>query len=770
MVSFLTGFAKGVFDGINEDAAAQRQFDYDSRITRMKEDAKKVDRTQLIANVDGIDLTYELPDEDITGKDNITYHNQALRNYIDSTNKKQFIMKDGSMSGVYQYLQEKGDYKTMQKIYDNVSLHSSFITRPKIVDGIPVVTELNIRPTDGPAWYDIFKKQAERNSGQGIVENDEELSKFVNSPEGTIIFGTLTGEKGSQSKTPFLLRNRDIEVVEGLKTDGTLKKRSTTNEDIVKFFRRKGNQLNIKASSQEDLREQVLDYYTGSDLKYKGKDEFGFDIKKTYSISDQIRLEIGLANLIPNGYKSISNPNVIAAVNTFIKEEVPDEVSKNPKQLLSLVSGLFQDQRTLTDVRVGDPSDDFNKFLEILGYKDTEALKKDISDINKPLKRVQDIQTAFDSGAIQELIGGAAQTTLFINGVKSQAKLFGQRFGNILGINEDTVRGRLDSIRNNPNAATKPNEVDLINQNIDQLTEDIRITNDRLATATEEDRQKFQVEQTIAVVRYQTFLLAFEMAAAVQGGGDSRTISNKDVELMQKALTISFFTSPKNFRAILSEIEKDLEQTKGIREYWKDAIDSTSLRVLKGANFLEKTKYNITNRIENTFQSLAQKYYDTATAANDDTKGIKPEELLKQNSMNVDTSFVKTNIEEGGLFSRDISEEEVSEMLARPITSTIVGYTQFKNYGELFGGIVQGIAEAMKGEYSKKKKEAATGVFYEIGVKGKLDDNDVNEFEGWEDIADGLGLNNIDQLSVFFKDAEIRQAYLDYLSEIRQEQ
>ena len=769
MVSFLTGFAKGVFDGINEDAAAQRQFDYDSKIAQMKEDAKKVDRTQLIANVDGIDLTYELPDEDITGKGNLTYHNQAFRNYVNSTNQKIFPLQDGSMGGVYQYLKEKGDYNTMQKIFDGVSLHSSFITKPEIKDGIPVVRELNILSSDGPVWNDVYKRQAERNSGQAIVEDNENLREYINSPKGTIIFGKLTGEEGSQFKTPFLLRNRDINVVEGLKTDGTLKKRNVTNEDIVKFFRRKANQLNIRASSQEDLREQVLDYYTGSNLKYMGKDLNGFDIEKPYSISDQIRLEIGLANIIPNGYKSISDPNVITAVNKFIEEEVPDPVSKDPKQLLSLVAGVFQDQRTLTDVRVGDPSDDFNKFLEILGYKDTQALKKDIADINKPLKRVKDIQTAFDSGAIQDLIGGAAQTTLFINGVKSQAKLFGQRFGNILGINEDTVRGRLDSIRNNPNAATSQSEVDLINQNIDQLTEDIRITNDRLANATEENRQKFQVEQTIAVVRYQTFLLAFEMAAAVQGGGDSRTISNKDVELMQKALTISFFTSPENFRAILSEIEKDLEQTKGIREHWKDAIDSTSLRVLKGANFLEKTKYNITDRIENTFQSLAQKYYNTATKANKDTGGINPEELLKQNNMNVDTSFVSANIEESGLFSRDISPQEVTEMLSKRIPSTIVKYPNAKNYGQLFGSIVQEIQAAMSGIYQGDKKAAADGVFYEIGTKGKFTD-DVNEFEGWEDIANGLGLNNIDQLSIFFKDAEIRQAYLDYLSTIRQEQ
>lgn len=41
MVSFLTGFAKGVFDGINEDAAAQRQFEYDQRLSKMQEEAKK---------------------------------------------------------------------------------------------------------------------------------------------------------------------------------------------------------------------------------------------------------------------------------------------------------------------------------------------------------------------------------------------------------------------------------------------------------------------------------------------------------------------------------------------------------------------------------------------------------------------------------------------------------------------------------------------------------------------------------------------------------
>ena len=60
----------------------------------------------------------------------------------------------------------------------------------------------------------------------------------------------------------------------------------------------------------------------------------------------------------------------------------------------------------------------------------------------------------------------------------------------------------------------------------------------------------------VATMRFHSYLLAFDLAAAIQGGGDSRTISDKDVGLMQQAIMWRFFTSNMDFKAVLGEVKQ----------------------------------------------------------------------------------------------------------------------------------------------------------------------------------------------------------------------
>ena len=57
-----------------------------------------------------------------------------------------------------------------------------------------------------------------------------------------------------------------------------------------------------------------------------------------------------------------------------------------------------------------------------------------------------------------------------------------------------------------------------------------------------------------AIMQMHSYLLAFEMAAAAQGGGDSRTISDRDVRIMQNVI-FSKFMSTGDFKGVLGEIQ-----------------------------------------------------------------------------------------------------------------------------------------------------------------------------------------------------------------------
>ena len=70
MVAFLAGFAKGVFDGINEDAAAKRQLEYDKQLAELNEDPP-IDYTQTLfthgptSNFAGLPQTFQMADKEM---------------------------------------------------------------------------------------------------------------------------------------------------------------------------------------------------------------------------------------------------------------------------------------------------------------------------------------------------------------------------------------------------------------------------------------------------------------------------------------------------------------------------------------------------------------------------------------------------------------------------------------------------------------------------------------------------------------------------------
>ena len=104
-------------------------------------------------------------------------------------------------------------------------------------------------------------------------------------------------------------------------------------------------------------------------------------------------------------------------------------------------------------------------------------------------------------------------------------------------------------------------------QNLKAVSEGVKITGFDITQQQANDANS-------AIIQYHSYLLAFEMAAAIQGGGDSRTISDRDVNIMQKAIASRLLTAGSDFVGVVTEIRDNM---KSVADYWglfTNAMDS----------------------------------------------------------------------------------------------------------------------------------------------------------------------------------------------------
>ena len=65
-----------------------------------------------------------------------------------------------------------------------------------------------------------------------------------------------------------------------------------------------------------------------------------------------------------------------------------------------------------------------------------------------------------------------------------------------------------------------------------------------------------EVIRKLAIRQYHKYMLAYQLAAAIQGGTGGRTISDQDVQNILSALNFGFFTEPELEKATLQEAKK----------------------------------------------------------------------------------------------------------------------------------------------------------------------------------------------------------------------
>ena len=726
MVSFLTGFAKGVFDGINEDAAAKRQFEYDSKIAEAKEKAKNAPNVVEFYN-DGINsYTYNTADAGTEDKD--YYNNVSLGNLVTESSKPR--AEFGGKS-IIQHLNERQDYDALQNIATVAQPHMSALLKVRErKDGTNYITPLTVLNNRNDFWTGIVKPSAESSGGSALVRNYKKTLDYLK--DNNTFFGTI--DKAD------LNGNLTREVAHAITTDseifakddkGALTKRKMQVGDIVKFLDRRAKQDGLTGLNQEDLRNKVLSKYVQ-------------DTATGLPVMERISAEMSLQNLFEDGYKEGLEDTYLRGAETIL-DALPQKVRDNPNLVLDIFANAFSGENLLSELVSGDPSNKFDTFAKLIGFKDgsAEALQQKIANIDKPLKRVTDIKTMFAPGAPLESqeIGGTATTIKFIDGVVNQVNLAARA----LGADEEekrsgvlnTIQGLFDS--DNDEQVEEAKKLDKT-QNV--LYQKLQSTSDALRNATPDaaNYEDLKKAQAIAVVQYQSFLLAFEMAAAVQGGGDSRTISNKDVELMLTALTISAFTSTRTFTAILDQIERDLKYSKMINEYSEKALSSGQLKKLKAFKVIENTRYRVKNRAQDAFPSLAEKYMTTALQGRYSSEDAAKSELNKYGIKFPDTSIL------GGDIPQDVFSKKI----------TLNGVTQtVRDHFEPLAQI----------ESEEEAVEYLTDIVGAI-PKGDLEQYRQDLLTGWRAIQEQMGLDTLDEVADYLPEGIVSKMFKDMILDI----
>ena len=190
--------------------------------------------------------------------------------------------------------------------------------------------------------------------------------------------------------------------------------------------------------------------------------------------------------------------------------------------------------------------------------------------------------------------------------------------------------------------------------------------------------EKARVDGTVnALIEYHTYMLAFEMAGAVQGGGDSRTISDKDVKIMRAAIRDKFVSSGQDFVSVLKEIRQELSGILNMNRLWTNASRTRSIKGLKAASLYEALYMDIQGS-DNPLRAFARKWTKQS-----------PEQLLEDHG---DDTFEKN-----------------TEELKKTEEEKTVPAIPFSNYTNGLKDFATGLQQIVD-KYKKDGKDIATAV------------------------------------------------------------
>lgn len=257
-------------------------------------------------------------------------------------------------------------------------------------------------------------------------------------------------------------------------------------------------------------------------------------------------------------------------------------------------SSAFYNIRTKPDIK---------GTLELYGYKEPRDVDNAYNSTNNVVVRVTQLEKALDEsiqqkGGVALGIFAAADVTIAgISDIPSQmraitnSKEIKKYIDSFTGGREDfSSEAYFDGVQNDALEGQKEYR-NFVSQYVDKgvfkSVDDVKVKYKQYkAGMLGEGEQKDALESLdksySAIIRYHSYLLAFEMAAAVQGGGDSRTISDRDVKIMQNVI-FSRFMSGKDFRAVLNEIKTTMTAYRDYHGLFQNGKNKKSVDMIEAA-------------------------------------------------------------------------------------------------------------------------------------------------------------------------------------------
>lgn len=630
-------FAKGVFDGYNEDVKMKQLQAYElAKEAAGKEDPPDTTRTLFKVNngpLMGTVVTINNPLKTEGYSDAQSRNAQALQRIYDKTTNT-----DGGVAWDDEALIKKhSQFLKLKEGEDSLPLINNWTEYLHQYEDIDAINQL-ITATSVPAnaLYDISKQAAsgtatsianlpypkqsrfwetvinqfQENAGRSIYRFKSNFIQSMSDKTKNTLDLVFLPEGGDEVGTKGIVRMNDI--IEGLKIlddKNPDQYKLARAEDLYDFIYEYGKNKGFTrvANTQEQLRDMVIKNIVK--MGATGLNEAGQEIGK-FKVKDFLRHSMVMNQIFSNGYFDL-DAGQMRLFKKYYKNEMGNEFKQNPMVMIEILGTAFTKNASAEDTYYKKDIDGFNNFVtNVLQIKDRDKFRTAMENVTKPLNRatkmIDSLQKMKQRGQTFPL-GGASTLGTFMAGIKR----FPEMMKTVFGIEEiNNFRGS-ETFTNTMNAldTTKP-ETRFLQRDHDTLYDNM-IEAQKQIDADPENAKKISIGQ-LAVMEYNTYLLAFEMAAAVQGGGDSRTISDKDVRIMQKALMLKFFTSPEAFEQVLKTVQEDLTKMRENAGLFKTVLLSGNVQTAKGLGIFERARLG-----DNYFNSLADSYYLDAKAGYD---------------------------------------------------------------------------------------------------------------------------------------------------------
>lgn len=581
-MSFFGGFAKGFADGYNADIAAKKA----AELERLKYQESVRYKAGIDKNVN--DSANTINFGNLTLNDGNQISANIIANYTESD---KILASDDNISRVNDFmntpLSELYTLQTGLKSSDNRTF-IEFLQNGSEQEKNQAMSVLNkIQPYVAQKTSFINNKNKEITRDQTLLYNYP-IGKY-NNPVLSLL--------NNDSATYNLLKNKNIKDI--LPTYGDEELDTVTNiagekVDPVKFA-----DFLIGAVTRRSLRG---DLQTGVNavrgFSKEIKEELGMDVDSADPIS--IANAGYLISKFGTSFKQLSNnkENLNALLSQIINPSNSDKGFYLPDALDVQSAVSLNIKRTANRNIEGD-------YLKVVSFdqaikSDKEEFGKTRDSYNNAMKSVERTKGILNNIGDTTVPLGAFQTMeLYLRGLKDSKNQFNKVIQSLTGMGGVRLTegggGLLDGLFNtsskNLESATKTMQELQQKYNMD----DQQFYNSlALVAVGREGESGFKdkkdlaniKESNTAIVKYHSYLLAFEMAAAIQGGGDSRTISDKDVNLMQNAISARILTAGADFRSVITEIKNNMESVAQFHGLFYNAISKEDLSLYRAAKLM----------------------------------------------------------------------------------------------------------------------------------------------------------------------------------------